>query len=149
MRTYAPLVCGDRLPDARLERRLKTMVEQFSDQPNCPIPQATETRNDMDAAYNFFANERVNPAAIVASCHSQLLAQLTGLTRILAVQDSTDCNFSSLLGTEGLGYTNGAKIRGLLLHSTLALSPQGLSLGLLSQQIWTRDPASQGTAQKR
>ena len=149
MRTYAPLPVLARLGDARLERRLERMVEQFAAQPNSPIPQAANNRNDMDATYNFFANARVSPSAILASSLHEVLPRLEGLTRILVLQDLTDCNFSSLTQTTGLGYTDGANTRGLLVHSSLAITTEGLPLGLLTQQIWTRDPARKGRTKKR
>jgi hypothetical protein len=125
------------------------MLEQFTAQPNCPIPQATVNRNDMDGAYTFFANSRVRPCAILASCLPEALARLDGCRRLLAIQDTSDCNFSTLKETAELGYTDGSNTRGLLLHSTLAVRPDGLPIGLLTQQLWTRDPALKGHAKDR
>jgi Transposase DNA-binding/Transposase Tn5 dimerisation domain len=149
MRTYAPLPkrCG--LGDVRLERRVQTMVEQFSDQPNCTIPQATENRNDMDAAYNFFANTRVTHGGVLNSFLPQTQQLIAEQSRILVIQDTTDCNYDSLEDTVGLGYTDGADVRGLMVHSSVALTPEGLPLGLLTQQIWTRDPKDKGRNHSR
>lgn len=151
MQTYAPLDPRPQcLPDARLHSRLQFMIDQFTAQPNCSIPQATGHRNDMEAAYNFFANtRRVGPDAIVSACRPETLDRLQGLTRVLALQDTTELNFSGLQATAGLGHTAGASVRGLLLHSTLLVRPDGLPLGLLTQQIWARDPATKGQAQDR
>lgn len=151
MQTYAPLDARPQsLPDARLPRRLHLMIDQFTAQPNCSIPQATAHRNDMDAAYAFFANtDRVCPAAIVSATRAETLDRLQGMHQVLALQDTTELNFSGLRDTNGLGYTAGAAVRGLLLHSTLLVRPDGLPLRLLTQHIWTRDPASKGRTQAR
>lgn len=149
MQTYAPLGKSACLPDARLDRRLQLMLEQFTAQPDCSIPLATSTRNDMDAAYLFFANRRVHPSAIVAACLPETLTRLDGCQRVLAIQDASDLNFDTLEGTAGLGHTDGPTTRGLLLHSTLAVRPDGLPIGLLTQQIWARDPALKGHTKDR
>lgn len=150
MQTYAPL--SDSLfplPDARLGRRLDLMIDQFDTQPNATIPQATEDRNHMDAAYAFFDNDRVSPGGIVQSCLTEVHRHLEGHRRLLCISDTSDFNFSSLHATSGLGYTAGSSVSGLLLHSTLAVLPNGLPIGLLTQQIWTRDPAQKGQAESR
>lgn len=149
LRTYAPLSACGRLGDVRLERRATRMVEQFRDQPECTIPQATANRNDMDAAYHFFANPRVTPGGVLNNFLPQTQKLIRQQTRILVVQDTTDCNYDSLEDTRGLGYTDGADVSGLMVHSSLALAPEGLPLGLLTQQIWTRDPKDKGRNQTR
>lgn len=149
MKTYTPLEQDVRRLEARLRCRLDRMVDQFAAQPNCSIPQATESRNDMDAAYLFFANSHVCPDNIVAHGAAQTVQHLQHCLRVLVLQDSSDFNFSSLLETEDLGYTAGSEVRGLLLHSSLAVRPDGLPLGLLTQQIWTRDPAAKGQTRTR
>ena len=56
---------------------------------------------------------------------------------ILAREDTTFRNFTHHPATSGLGPIGGGQ-RGLVMHSTLAFTPQGLPLGLLDQQIWAR-----------
>jgi hypothetical protein len=151
MHCYAPLLNPMAvLPDRRLRRRLRRLLDTLTDQPNCSIPQATGNRNDMDGAYDFFKNTaRVCPTAIVASCLPETRSRLDDCPRVLALQDTTDLNFAGLKATTGLGYTSGATVPGLLLHSTLAVRPDGLPIGLLTQQIWARDPAAKGRTRDR
>jgi Transposase DNA-binding/Transposase Tn5 dimerisation domain len=150
MQSYAPL--GDPvqpLRDGRLRRRLGCLVDTFAERLECSIPQATGNRNDMDAAYQFFKNQRVGPAAIVASCLAETLQRLDGCSRVLAVQDTSDLNYAGLAGTAGLGHTDGPGGRGLKLHSTLAVRADGVPAGLLTQQLWARDPKAKGRAKDR
>jgi hypothetical protein len=150
MSGYAPFSDTYKLlPDQRLRQRLARMVDTFTQQLNCSIPQATANRNDMDAAYQFFKNSRVGSTAIVASGLPETLQQLAVCDRILSIQDTTDLNYSSLDDTTGLGYTDGPGGRGLKLHSTLAVRPDGLPVGLLTQQFWARDPQHKGKVNKR
>ena len=126
------------LPDRRLHNRLQRMLDSFSDQPHRSIPQASGNRNAMDAAYNFFKNRRVQPGAVVRACLAYTLDNLHGCQRVLAVQDTSEANFSGLQQTPGLGPTDGPGGRGLKFHSCLAITADGVPAGLLSQQIWAR-----------
>lgn len=137
------------LPDKRLRERLAWMIDTFSQQPTRTIPEATATRNPMEATYEFFKNPRVGPENIVASCLPTTLAHLRGCRRVLAIQDSSEANFDSLTDTTGLGYTDGHATRGLKFHSTLAVGDDGLVAGLLTQQVWVRPFEAKGRAAKR
>ncbi len=68
MQIYSPTEAINPGLESRLRGRLALLVKQFSAQPDCSIPQATENRNDMDAAYQFFANDHVSPQAVLAYC---------------------------------------------------------------------------------
>jgi hypothetical protein len=47
---------------------------------------------------------------------------------------------------KGLGHT---ACQGLLVHSTLAFTPERVPLGLLAQRVWVRDPDDVGTRARR
>jgi hypothetical protein len=150
MQGYAPLgVPAQSLPDQRLLARLALLLETFSAQPERSIPLVTGNRNDMDAAYNFFKNQRVSPPAIVAACLDDTVQRLAGCPRVLAIQDTCDLNYAGRPQTDGLGYTDGSHTLGLKLHSTLAVRADGLPVGLLTQQLWARDPQQKGCAKTR
>jgi len=70
--------------------------------------------------------------------------------RVLAVQDTTVLDFSTHEGTEGLGpITTSRRSRGLLMHTTLAVSADKTPLGLLGVQVWARDDQKRGCAKAR
>jgi hypothetical protein len=76
-------------------------------------------------------------------------ARLTGEARVLWVQDTTSFNFSHHPATEGLGPLENAHAVGFLAHSTLAVSAAGVPLGVLKQQVWTREAAETGLRHQR
>ena len=48
-------------------------------------------------------------------------------------------------GDDGVGADwASAGIRGLMVHSTLAFTPERVPLGLLAQEVWARDPEKVG-----
>ena len=127
--------------DLRVTRRCQLLARNFENQPPASIPQSCGDWPGSKAAYRFFSNPKVSLAAILAA-HSQRTIQRLGCGRcpvILCPQDTTGINYSHLL-TPGLGPvgTTPGKSLGLLLHSTLALSPEGQFAGLLEAQCWAR-----------
>jgi len=126
------------LGDARLNRRLLIMAEACGAQPAAPINQASADWQETKAADAFFANPRALTAAIVLPHQQRTLERMAAhAPLILAIQDTTFLNFTQHPATSGLGSIGGGQ-RGLVMHSTLAFTPQGLPLGLLDQQIWAR-----------
>ena len=68
---------------------------------------------------------------------------------VLAVQDTTEADWTSLRATEGLGPLGHTACQGLLVHTTLAITPERVPLGLLAQQVWARDPDDIGKRARR
>jgi hypothetical protein len=60
--------------------------------------------------------------------------------RVLSVQDTTSLNYDAHPATRGLGPINTRSdgAQGLKLHDTLALTPEGVPLGLIDIQLWAR-----------
>jgi hypothetical protein len=85
--------------------------------------------------------------AILAPHRRRTIARMRAQRTVLCIQDGTDLNYSSLAQCEGLGVigTNqtGANSRGLHLHSTLAVTTEGVPLGVLDAQCWAPPPKSQ------
>ena len=68
---------------------------------------------------------------------------------VLAVQDTTDLDFSRLKQTTGLGFINQTHQQGIKVHSCLAMSGAGEPLGLLHQYTWSRQERAGKRAQRR
>src|SRR5262245_19195944 len=70
---------------------------------------------------------------------------------VLAIQDTTYLNYSHHPQTRGLGPIGDSRsdAQGLIVHSTLVVTPEGLPLGLLTQKIWARDSYSEHRARER
>jgi len=70
---------------------------------------------------------------------------------VLAVQDTTSLNYDAHPATRGLGpiNTRADGAQGLKLHDTLALTPEGVPLGLIDIQLWARDPKQAGRSAQR
>ena len=126
------------LGDKRLRDRLMKIVGDRSPHPDTSYLQASGgDRSATKAYYAFIDNPRetLRPEAMCSTHRERTIERMMGQECVLVVQDTTDLNFSSRPHTEGLGLigTNqtGAKSLGLKLHTSLALSEEGLPLGVL------------------
>jgi hypothetical protein len=130
------------LGDKRLNRRLLATAGELAAQPSAPVNQACADWAATKASYRLFRNDRVTAAAILAPHQTQTQARMAEYDLVLAVQDSTYLDYSTHPQTTRLGPigTPQQQLRGLVQHSTLALTPTGLPLGVLTQAIWARDP---------
>jgi hypothetical protein len=128
--------------DERLKQRLYTLAADFFAQPGELIPQVCGgARAKIKAAYRFFSNDRVDMQTLLRPHIETTIERIRPQPVVLAAQDT-----STLVYTphppEGVGPINTTKDKavGLLLHDTMAFTPEGTPLGLLDIQVWARDP---------
>jgi hypothetical protein len=127
-----------RLGDRRLEARLVNLVSALSLQPEASVPQACGTWASTKAAYRFLSAEHVSAAKIRAGFEQSTLERMQAAGTVLAIQDTTELDFTGRPGTEGLGYLDSALCQGLKVHSILAATTDGCPLGLAGQEVWAR-----------
>src|SRR5947209_8890288 len=137
------------LGDARLNHRLRLIVDAFAAQPTAPIPQACAGM--VDSTYRFFDNSSVSPDAIRTGHYADTLARWPEHDDepVLMASDTTWVDYSSQPQVEGLGYQQHLDQHGLFVHSTLACTVAGLPLGMIDQQVWVRDPEQFGKRKGR
>jgi hypothetical protein len=128
------------LNDARLNRRCQELAVALGQQPQAPINQACEDWADTKAAYRFFDNPNATPGRVHAPHQARTVERMSRQRRVLAVQDTTFYNYTHHPQTAGLGMIGNKKQqqRGFGMHSTLAMTPAGTPLGLLTQAFFTR-----------
>lgn len=133
------------LGDGRLTRRLVALLEDFYACPGAQIPEACGNQAKTKAAYRFFDHSGVNLQKILAPHREQTVARMRQHPVILAVQDTTELDYTSHPLTEGLGPIGNHRpgVQGMLLHPTVAYTPAGAPLGLIDAQTWVRDPDHQ------
>jgi beta-glucosidase-like glycosyl hydrolase len=132
---------GVALGDARLERRLIRVVEGLSSQPEYPVNQACEDAAATKAAYRLFDNDKVSAAKILTAHRAKTSRRMRQEPVVLAIQDTTFFNLTGHKKTRGLGPIGdrSGKRQGLILHSTFAVTPRGLPLGVLTHDCWARE----------
>ena len=98
----------------------------------------------LKATSRFFDNAAIVLQDLLQSHCDAALSRLGAAPLILAVQDTTELDWTTHPTTTGLGPLTHPAHRGLHVHTTLAFTPERVPLGLIAQQVWARDPDAVG-----
>ena len=148
--------------DARLSKRFRSLLEQIGDAVGESIPMACQDWTNTKAAYRFFSNERVTEADILAG-HFQATRDRFVATEgpILVLHDTTEFSFQRESpdrigitynvnsGRDKEGRVRAHTVCGILMHSSLAVTTDGLPLGLAAVKFWNRKKFKGTAALKR
>ncbi|HEX5689342.1 MAG TPA: IS4 family transposase, partial [Roseiflexaceae bacterium] len=132
------------LGDARRTKRLIALADTFARRPSASLPQAAQDPAMLKAAYRFFDTEAIEPDAILASHCTATHDRCSSVPLVLAVQDTSELDWSHHPATTDLGPLHTKTHLGLLMHTTLAITPEAVPLGILQQYVWARDAATFG-----
>ena len=133
---------------SRLEQRFIRTMETLAEQPNKSIWYCSENRAEAKAIYRLLNNEGLDREEILRTHQEATVKRIikNGKT-ILAVQDTTSLNYNTRAKMDGIGYISGNTL-GVNIHSSLAVTTDGLVLGVLSQTSYTRkQPSTNSTRQ--
>ena len=139
-------------PDARLRPRLLQLAQAFGEHPTAPISVALNgAASQSKAAYRFFHNAQVDLQTLLHPHYEATAGRIREHPLVLVAQDTTSLNYDAHLATRELGpiNTRADGAQGLKLHDSLALTPEGVPLGLIDIQVWARDPQQMGQAKQR
>jgi len=138
-KTWAQTEFGEaKLGDLRLSKRLTLIAETLINHPTSSIPQACGSWNITKATYRFFNNDKVTDQAIIASHLAATQKRLPSQSTVLAIQDTTQLDFTHHPATQGLGILSDLNHQGLFYHPTLLVTPDKAPLGLADHQVWKR-----------
>jgi hypothetical protein len=137
------------LGDLRRTQRLVELAHALAQRPGAALPEACGNGAMLKAAYRFFTHDAMVPDDMLQSHIEATYSRLNAAPLVLAVQDTTEAHWTNLHVTEGLGPLGNSACHGLLVHTTLAITPERVPLGLLAQQVWARDPDDIGKRARR
>lgn len=138
------------LGDARLSKRLVNVATTKAEVPDRTYSGVAKGDWPKVKAYYRMIDQPDESAVtmpnILLPHRQRTIRRMQAQKTVLCVQDGSDLNYNNLDKCKGLGEigTNqtGAKSRGLHLHSTLAVAPNGLPLGVLRAQCIAREGKS-------
>ncbi|MDR2632630.1 MAG: IS4 family transposase [Treponema sp.] len=123
----------------RLEQRFVRTMETLVQRPDASIWEASENRAEAKAIYRMLGNEDFDRQEIIRAHREATIRRMVRYGGpILAVQDTTGVNYNTHLKTEGIGYISD-KTLGVNVHSCLAVTSDGLVLGVLDQAGYNRE----------
>jgi len=141
---------GAELGDKRLNERLVASAQALGAMPGHTLSAARQGDWPMVKGYYRMIDkpetEALNCEAILAPHRERTVQRMMGQATVLCIQDGTALNYNQLEQCIGLGVLSknqtGAQTRGLHLHSTFAVSTEGLPLGVLNAQFSAPQPKS-------
>jgi hypothetical protein len=137
------------LGDVRRTTRLVELAHVLAQHPTAALPEACGDDAMRKAAYRVFDNDAIAPQAGLLSHGEATYGRLATVPVVLAVPDTTAVDWTAHPAPTGLGPLGHPACQGLLVHSTLAFTPERVPLGLVAQQVWARDPADIGKRARR
>jgi hypothetical protein len=97
-----------------------------------------------------FSNINMKTEKMQAGHYKETIKRCRNQEVLLCAQDTSSMNYTSHKKTKGLGLIGTTdKDKGILVHSMLAMTEEGLPLGIISQHQWTRPPEERGKKHKR
>jgi hypothetical protein len=149
--------------DSRLEHRFRTLLEQLGNNTGESIPLACQDWANTKAAYRFLSNENVTEADILAGHFQATQSRFAAAADdpILVLHDTTEFSYQrkqpALVGSTksiNSGRDKAGRIRahticGFLMHASMAVTTEGLPLGLSAVKFWTRKKFKGTRALKR
>jgi hypothetical protein len=144
-------VGGCRFKDVRLGKRFSKLLGMMSEGIGETVPYACQDWANTKAAYRFFSNAEVSEDQIMAGHFQATRGRLAQANqKILMLHDTCEFSFQrdkdskiGLLGRPSCSKGKDGRIkfitvRGILMHSSLAITLDGLPLGLAAIKFWTR-----------
>lgn len=133
------------LGNCRLNKRLMELAQRMSRSPESSINQACSNGACAKAADRFFDNDSIDYLKVLLAHQQATRDRASSYPTVLAVQDTTYFNDSAHPKTKGLcplsqheGKQKTITTSGLVMHSTLAVSPHEVPWGLIQQKIYAR-----------
>src|SRR4051794_37937405 len=155
-------IAGCRFADERLSGRLRTLLARMAGAMGGSIPLACQDWAATKAAYRFFSNDRVSEGEILAGhVLSTRDRAAAGVGPLMVLHDTTEfsyrrrrpervgqtCRVNS--GKDKQGRYRQHTVCGLLMPAGLAVTAEGLPLGLAAVKFWARKKLKGTAALKR
>lgn len=139
---------GVDLGDQRLNRRVVSVLERLAINPQASINAAHHGWAETQAVYRLFDNERVSQEQLLAPHREATVERIAQHPVVLIAQDTTEFDFTPH-APRGAGPLSSPNRRGFLDHTSLALTPRRLPLGVVAFDLYARSQEGFGEAQKR
>lgn len=145
-------VNGCTFKDKRIKKRYRSLIENLWNGVGRPIPLACQDWSNTKAAYRFLSNSRVAENEIMQG-HFDTTQQRFQASKgpILVLQDTTEFSYQrentapiGITKVVNSGKDNAGRNRlhtvcGILMHTSLAVTTDGLPIGIPAIKFWTRD----------
>lgn len=131
---------GCQFGDQRLNDRVGVIAAALANNPNVSIPAAMRPRAELEACYRFCDNEKVTQEKILQPHIQATYKRMQQCDFVVLVQDTTEIDLTRpQQQVQGAGPMDHESRRGAFCHPLIAFDTNGVALGMVGQQTWTRD----------
>ncbi len=125
--------------DKRLNNRMMHLLTATSQQPDKSITQLFHTRKEVQACYRFFSNSQVDENKVIEPHLHKTIERANKHSVVLALSDTTSLNFTSRKTLKDSGYISSNNAQGFFCHTSIAVTPDRLHLGVIGKKFWSRE----------
>ena len=127
--------------DKRLDERFRVVVDRMSQKPSLKFPAACKGRAEIEAAYRFLDNDRVDAAKVLAPHGVATLQRIREQAVVILAQDTTELEVTRKHERmDGAGPLSDGSRLGFFDHVVLAMTAEKVVLGVVDAKIWARIP---------
>lgn len=130
---------GIEFGDKRLNNRILTLLDAASKQPQVSINRMFHTRKEVQACYRFFSNDLIDEHKIITPHLKMTLERANQTSVVLCLSDTTSLNYTTRKTLKDSGYISSNNAQGFFSHTTIAVTPERLHLGIVGQKFWARE----------
>lgn len=131
-------LAGIELGDKRLNKRVLKLLDAASKQPQSSLNTMFHTRKEIQACYRFFSNDLVTESKIIEPHLKQTQERVRQESVVLCPSDTTSLNYTTRKTLKDSGYLSSNNAQGFFMHTTIAITPDRLHLGVIDQKLWAR-----------
>ena len=133
------------LGDVRRRRRLIEIAAAYVERPGGKVTEVMSCTAEREGAFRFVENESISPAAIAEGHHAATARRCRSVPEVLVAVDQSTLTLTDRVGKTGFGrvgsvgsqYTGGFEAM-----TALAVTPDGVTQGVLAQHWWSRTEKS-------
>jgi hypothetical protein len=141
-------LCGIDLGDQRLNKRSQQLIASLAVDPQLSINASCDGWAETHAAYQFIDNGKVTPAKLLKPHFTATLRRMRKQAVVLIAQDTTELDYTAHPAKDAK-CLNLEQRFGFYEHVQLAVTPEGLPLGVVGTESHDREPESLGHAHDR
>jgi hypothetical protein len=139
--TWAALEFGSaELGDQRRTQRLVGIAARAAEQPAGKITEVFKNGAEREAAFRLVENDKVDPADVSLAARRACASRAAEFSFVFVPVDGSSLNLTDRKQQKRLGVVGARNIgaQGMEVMSALAISPEGVPLGICGQEFWTR-----------
>ncbi len=139
---------GIDLGDSRLNKRSQQLITSLAVDPQLSINAACDGWAETHAAYQFIDNGKVTPAKLLKPHYTATLPRMQNQAVVLIPQDTTELDYTAHPPSDAKCLNYDQRF-GFYEHVQLAITPEGLPLGVVGTESHDREPETLGHSHDR